>query len=248
MLSSIVIPAFQKVDLLHECLERFHNQTCTDFEVVVVSDGCAEVEKFITDYDAPFELRSYNTNYEGFGVAVACNRGIYEAKGEQIIIIGPDCLVTPQFIKSYQNNFDYNTLLLGNIHCVELDEIGCIDYVCMTEYREIFNSLDLESKEFGLDYAWLTFSGNMSFSKLAALEIGGFDVSNFLNQGGSDTDFGRRHALQFGKIRFIHNPVYHVGLMSNISSKIRKTSIWNRTRLGELSNRKDAIVTFVWEV
>jgi len=232
-------------------LERLHNQTCTDFEVVVVSDGCAEVEKFITDYDAPFELRSYNTNYEGFGVALSCNLGIYEAKGEQIIIIGPDCLVHPEFVKLHQKYFDYGLLLVGDIISVELDDFGC-EEVIMPEIRDIFYHKDehteLESLEFGLGIEYLVFSGNISFPKSDAYRIGGFDVRNFLGQGGSDTDFARRWLLYYGRLKFIRNSVNHVGIMSNIYGSVRSKSEWPRDRLGELSNRKDAIVTFVWEV
>jgi len=249
MISSVVIPAYQKVDLLKECLERFENQTVDTFEVVVVSDGCEEVNSFLTSYNAKFSLQHFDTGYDGFGVALACNKGIYEANGEQIIIIGPDCLVTPTFIEQHQKYFELGLLVLGSLPCVELDELGCIDYVCMQEQRDVFHIYsNLEQLEFGLEYAWLTFSGNMSFAKKDALTIGGFDVDNFLGVGGSDTDFGRRFTLQFSRIKFIHNPAYHVGIMSNITSKVRSTSNWNRTKLGELSNRKDAIVIFTWRL
>jgi len=249
MLSSVVIPAYQKVDLLRECLERFETQTVSNFEVVVVSDGCNEVVSFLDSYEAKFPLRYFNTNYRGFGVALAKNRGIYEAEGEQIIIIGPDCLVNPNFVESHQYFFDNGLLVLGSIPCVEIDELGCIDYVCMQEQRDVFHIYDdLEQLEFDLDYAWLTFSGNMSFAKEDALIIGGFDVENFLGVGGSDTDFGRRFVLHFSRLKFIQNPVYHVGLMSNVTSQIRSTSNWNRDKLAELSNRLDSVVQFIKEI
>ena len=249
MISSVVIPAYQKVDLLKECLERFETQTVKDFEVVVVSDGCEEVNSFLKSYEAKFSLHYFDTGYDGFGVALACNKGIYEANGEQIIIIGPDCLVTPTFIEQHQKYFELGLLVLGSLPCVELDELGCIDYVCMQEQRDVFHIYsNLEQLEFGLEYAWLTFSGNMSFAKEDALTIGGFDVDNFLGVGGSDTDFGRRFTLQFSHIKFIHNPAYHVGIMSNINSKVRSTSNWNRTKLGELSNRVDIKVRFIREL
>ena len=249
MLSSVVIPAYQKVDLLRECLERFETQTVSTFEVVVVSDGCGDVVSFLDSYKAKFPLRYFNTNYEGFGVALAKNKGIYEAKGEQIIIIGPDCLVTPTFIELHQKYFERGLLVLGSLPCVELDELGCIDYVCMQEQRDVFHIYEnLEQLEFDLDYAWLTFSGNMSFAKQDALTIGGFDVETFLGVGGSDTDFGRRFALQFSRLKFIHNPAYHVGIMSNVTSRVRSNSNWNRDKLAELSNRNDAIVTFKWRL
>ena len=87
-------------------------------------------------------------------------------------------------------------------------KLGCIDYVCMQEQRDVFHIYDdLEQLEFDLDYAWSTFSGNMSFAKEDALIIGGFDVENFLGVGGSDTGFGRRFALHFSRLKFIRNPV-----------------------------------------
>ena len=249
MLSSVVIPAYRKVDLLRECLERFENQTVSNFEVVVVSDGCDEVISFLDSYESTFSLSYFNTNYEGFGVALARNLGIYHARGEQIISIDPDCLVHPTFVENHQRFFNQGLLVLGSIPCVELDELGCIDYVCMQEQRDVFHIYEnLEQLEFDLDYAWLTFSGNMSFAKEDAMTIGGFDVGNFLGVGGSDTDFGRRFALQFSRLKFIQNPAYHVGIMSNVISRVRSNSNWNRDKLGELSNRNDAIVPFTWRI
>ena len=250
MLSSVVIPAYQKVDLLRECLERFENQTVDDFEVIVVSDGCEEVF-FLDSYEANFPLSYFNTNYRGFGVALAKNRGIYEAKGEQIIIIGPDCLVTSNFIESHQLYFEQGLLVAGDIVTVELDDFDC-EEVIMGEMREVFRTHfepdGLEAVEFGLGTEHLVFSGNISFSKADAYRLGGFDVSNFLDQGGCDTDFARRWLLYYGRLKFIRNPVSHVGIMSNVYGSRRSKSEWPRDKLTELSNRLAPVVTFIKEV
>lgn len=250
MFTSVVIPAYQKVDLLAECLDRLESQTSRSFEVLVVSDGCGDVVSFVSGYRSSYPLSVYNTGYEGFGVALAKNMGIHHAIGEQIIILGPDCLVESDFVALHQSFYEPGLLVLGTLPSVELDEIGCIDYVCMDEQRDIFYSYaNLEDLEFGLDFSHLTFSGNMSFSRADALSIGGFDVGNFLGEGGSDTDFGRRHALKFGRIKFIRNPAFHVGLMSNVEgSKYRTTQDWSRDILSELVNRPDAVVDFIWSV
>ena len=251
MISSVVIPAFQKVDLLEECLERFETQTVDDFEVVVVSDGCDEVIAFLNAYDAKFSLRYFNTNYCGFGVALAKNRGIYEAKGEQIIIIGPDCLVMPTFIELHQQYFEQGLLVAGDIVTVELDDFDC-EEVIMPEMREVFRTRfepdGLEAMEFGLGTEHLVFSGNLSFAKSDAYRLGGFDVANFLDQGGCDTDFARRWLLYYGRLKFIRNPVGHVGIMSNVYGSVRSKSEWPRDRLTELSNRLAPVVPFIKEV
>ena len=251
MLSSVVIPAYQKVDLLRECLERFETQTVSTFEVVVVSDGCGDVVSFLDSYEAKFPLRYFNTNYEGFGVALAKNRGIYEAKGEQIIIIGPDCLVTPTFIELHQQYFEQGLLIAGDIVTVELDDFDC-EEVIMGEMREVFRTRfepdGLEAVEFGLGTEHLVFSGNISFAKSDAYRLGGFDVVNFLDQGGCDTDFARRWLLYYGRLKFIRNSVSHVGIMSNIYGSVRSKSEWPRDRLAELSNRLAPVVPFIKEV
>jgi glycosyltransferase involved in cell wall biosynthesis len=251
MISSVVIPAFKKVDLLRECLERFEQQTVDDFEVVVVSDGCDEVIAFLDTHDAKFSLRYFNTNYCGFGVALAKNLGIYEAKGEQIIIIGPDCLVAPTFIELHQQYFELGLLVAGDIVTVEIDDFGC-EEVIMPEMREVFMTRfepnGLEAMEFGLGTEHLVFSGNISFSKADAYRIGGFDVANFLDQGGCDTDFARRWLLYYGRLKFIRNPVGHVGIMSNVYGSVRSKSEWSRDRLAELSNRLAPVVPFIKEV
>jgi glycosyltransferase involved in cell wall biosynthesis len=251
MISSVVIPAYKKVDLLRECLERFETQTVKDFEVVVVSDGCEEVNSFLTSYKAKFSLQYFDTGYDGFGVALACNKGIYEANGEQIIIIGPDCLVTPTFIELHQQYFEQGLLIAGDIVTVELDDFDC-EEVIMGEMREVFRTRfepdGLEAVEFGLGTEHLVFSGNISFAKSDAYRLGGFDVVNFLDQGGCDTDFARRWLLYYGRLKFIRNSVGHVGIMSNVYGSVRSKSEWSRDRLAELSNRLAPVVPFIKEV
>lgn len=250
MFSSVVIPAYQNVDLLRECLERFESQTVSNFEVVVVSDGCDDVVSFLESYESTFSLRYFNTNYEGFGVALARNLGIYHAQGEQIISVDPDCMVESDFVFNHQKYYESGLLLVGSTISVQLDEIGCIDYVCMAEQRDVFFRYEnLEELEFGIDFAIMAYSNNFSFSKQDAMLIGGFDVANFLDQGGSDTDFARRFLLQFDRLKFIRNPVYHVGIMSNIFNSNHEGVVnWPRNKLAELSNRLAPIVPFIKEV
>ena len=94
MLVSVVIPLYNKEANIAATLQSVMQQTCRDFEVVVVDDGSTDdshtvVETFIrehTDNHVPFRLiRKPNG-----GVCSARNRGIREAMGEYIALLDAD--------------------------------------------------------------------------------------------------------------------------------------------------------------
>lgn len=100
-LCSIVVPAYNRADLIAETLKSLINQTYRPLEIVVVddasTDNTVEVVESMQDYakDHGVDLHLFLLPENG-GVAVALNEGIRKANGAYIGLTGSDDLWKPQ--------------------------------------------------------------------------------------------------------------------------------------------------------
>ena len=98
---SIIIPAYNRADLLRETLASCLVQTYRNSEVVVVDDGSEEsiaqvVELVCLDFDVPSVVRYIRQ--PRLGGNAARNRGLREAMGEWIQFLDSDDLLHPDKI------------------------------------------------------------------------------------------------------------------------------------------------------
>lgn len=95
--ASVVIPAFNRADLLQPVLEAFAgHQAKQSFEVVVVDDGS----------EVPVKLNGLGGNFRLFrqenrGRAAAVNAGIDRARGEVVIVCDSDIVPTKGFVDEH---------------------------------------------------------------------------------------------------------------------------------------------------
>lgn len=88
-LVSVVIPAYNRPEMLQEALENVLEQTYETFEVIVVDDGSpTSLEPVVADVDD--ERINYTRFDENQGANVARNEGIRQASGEYIAFLDDD--------------------------------------------------------------------------------------------------------------------------------------------------------------
>ncbi len=86
---SVVIPCYNHGEYIDEAVESVLNQTCRDFEIIIVNDGS-------TDEGTNLKLRAYDRprtrvmHTRNMGLPSARNNGIREAKGEFILPLDAD--------------------------------------------------------------------------------------------------------------------------------------------------------------
>ena len=97
---SVVIPLYNKEHYIEATIKSVLNQTCQDFEVLVVDDGSS---------DNSLELaRKYECDkvrviaQENQGVSVARNTGILNARGEYIAFLDADDEWRPEYLATIQ--------------------------------------------------------------------------------------------------------------------------------------------------
>lgn len=94
---SIVIVAYNSLKFLPKCLDSIFNQTCSDFEAIVIDnqsfDGSLEFVK--KNYPEVKTLRNVNN----LGLCRANNQGIKMAQGEYVLIMNPDVILEKDFLE-----------------------------------------------------------------------------------------------------------------------------------------------------
>lgn len=88
--ASVVIPTFERMDVLPEVLAALASQRdAPDFEVVVIDDGSRDdTADFLAAYRGPLEL--HVLRQENRGPAAARNAGVAAARGELLAFLGDD--------------------------------------------------------------------------------------------------------------------------------------------------------------
>ncbi len=95
---SVVIPTWQRPDLLRDTLHSIVRQTYRNFEVIVVSDGeDATLHSLASELEPGYPLRWF-FNPNNMGQAGARNTGAREASGEILLFLDDDVEADPELI------------------------------------------------------------------------------------------------------------------------------------------------------
>jgi glycosyltransferase involved in cell wall biosynthesis len=94
---SVVIPTFNRGDLVVGAIESVLSQTYQDYEVIVIDDGSTDNTR---DRLRPYLERIQYIHQENHGASAAQNRGIQRAVGEWISILASDDTWLPTKLES----------------------------------------------------------------------------------------------------------------------------------------------------
>jgi len=101
---SIIIPVFNKFEYTFACLQSILNETDGEYEVIVVDDGSSDLTLQIGDYVSGIRLVR---NEENLGFIGSCNAGAGAARGEYLLFLNNDTVVTPGWLDSLLQCFDH---------------------------------------------------------------------------------------------------------------------------------------------
>jgi glycosyltransferase involved in cell wall biosynthesis len=99
---SVVIPTYNRADLVVEAVEGSVRQTHSPVEVIVVDDGSTDATARVL---APFGDRIRYVRQENRGLAGARNRGILESRGEFLAFLDSDDACLPQWLERVVETF-----------------------------------------------------------------------------------------------------------------------------------------------
>ncbi len=147
MLFSVIVPIYNVERYLRKCVESMLNQTCRDFELILVDDGSADGCPMMCDAFANTETRIRVIHKPNGGLVSARQEGVKVAKGEYCVCVDGDDWVEPlylekikQIIERYRPDIVYCGYYVGN----EQDKS---EHASM-EFNGYFDRSNIESRLF----------------------------------------------------------------------------------------------------
>lgn len=93
----VQIVTWNSIRYIGDCLESLERQDFTDFSVVVVDNASSDgTINYIREH---FPTVTVLQNFKNTGFAKANNQGIAWAKGEYVLVLNPDVIVEPDFLR-----------------------------------------------------------------------------------------------------------------------------------------------------
>lgn len=187
---SIVIPLYNKAQSIANTIACIQNQTCQDFEIVVIegwsTDGSLEIIKELAEKDNRIHVFMQKNRK---GVTPARNESIEEAKCEHIVFMDADDYWEPTYLETMVKLInDFPDARIWGMHHGEIDASGKHDArpIMPDGFRGVIENPWI----LGSPY-WTSAT---AVSKSAVEKIGGFDNRIIF---GEDIDLWYRLMLEF---------------------------------------------------
>ena len=187
MFFSVVIPTYNRKPILEKCLKALEAQSLndnvvTDYEIVLVDDGSTDgTLEWLSTHNSDFtHVRTFEQAH--MGPAAARNLGVEKAKGDIIIFIDSDLVVTEVFLQAHADALTEGQKKLGSDR--------------FFTYGAVINTANFEnptSEPYKLtDYSAAFFAtGNVAIPKHWLEKAGLFDTG-FQLYGWEDLELGVR--------------------------------------------------------
>ncbi|HKD84625.1 MAG TPA: glycosyltransferase [Terriglobales bacterium] len=182
---SVVIPTYNRNDLLLRNLNALTLQTFPDFEVVVVDQSDPPVT-IPDEYKRKLEIRYVYSNERG--PALARNKGIQEATGLVVAFTDDDCIPQPDWLEKAARYFD-EAPRAGLEGCIRTDDVD----------PELFRTVTNVGFE---GFGFMT--ANMFYRRDLLSRVQGFDEC--FKDFREDTDLAWR-IIEFGEIPYARDVV-----------------------------------------
>lgn len=187
MFFSVIIPTYNRKPILEKCLRALENQHFTDekirgYEIVLVDDGSDDgTLEWLSENKSEFpHVISFAQTH--LGPAAARNYGIKEAKGDYIIFIDSDLVVTENFLQAHGNALIAGEKKIGSDR---LFTYGWVINTCNFDNptAEAYKLTDFSAAYFA--------TGNVAIAR-KWLEVAGLFDTGFQLYGWEDLELGVR--------------------------------------------------------
>lgn len=202
MFFSVVIPTYNRKPILEKCLRALEHQdddhAIAGYEVIVVDDGSTDGTVLWLKAQAKEfpHVRLFSQSHQG--PAAARNLGVERAKGDFIVFIDSDLVVTDSFLRAHAN-----ALVKGGEESNRVFTYGRVINTCNFDFptSESYKLTDFSAAFFA--------TGNVAIARHWLIEAGLFDTC-FKQYGWEDLELGvRLKKLGFSLIKCPDAVGYH---------------------------------------
>ncbi len=211
---SVIIPTYNRNDLLKNCLQSFENINYPkkDFEVIVVDDGSIDgTEEFMINNKNKFDFNLVSIRQKNKGPAAARNLGIAKSQGELIAFTDDDCVVEKDWLDEYVRSFD--EVHIGGVGGATKHNMRGV----FCEFMDFYKVMDpmVENSE-----VLYLITANACYRRDAILAVNGFE-EKIRNPGGEDPDLSMKIKEKGYKLLFNPNCVVYHFHKNNLKSFYR---------------------------
>ncbi len=212
---SIVVPVYNNLSMTNDCLKALYDNT-DNYQLIVVDNGSSPA---FASPDYMFEDKTGNgigsikviRNETNLGFPVAVNQGIKAAKGEGIILLNNDCIVSQGWATKLLTHLDsYSIVGPVTNYSAGLQQVTIPVYQDEQEFNREAEKWAVAHAGESQEVKWVI-GFCMAFRKSLWEEIGPFD-ENIWPCSGEEVDFAMRarkvgHKIGIAKDVYVH----HVG-------------------------------------
>jgi glycosyltransferase involved in cell wall biosynthesis len=175
---SVVVPTYQRAELLDRCLRALAASDLPGFEVVVVDDGSTDGTGEVLRRHADRLPLTALVQPRNAGPAAARNRGVAAARADLVLFVDDDVVVTPSLLSAH---VALHAAAADPLLCV----LGRVDWHPDLRVTPFMRWLDGSGLQFAYD-TWLRegpvdppyaafYTANLSLRRDLLLAAGGFD-------------------------------------------------------------------------
>jgi GT2 family glycosyltransferase len=245
---SIIVPVYNNLEMTKECLKAIGKNTLPEYEVIIIDNGSLPSITGTTgggfykptSFSLPWNLLIRNEENKGFPVAV--NQGIVAAKGDTIVLLNNDVIVTPYAINRLVAMLDNGYDIVGSMtnYCAGVQQITIPSYNNQTELDRQADLFFVKNAGKSIEVNWVI-GFFMAFKKSLYDAVGPFDESLWPCSG-EELDFCL-HARSMKKKIGIAQDVYVHHFGSQTFTEMQKNGQLNYQ---EICRRNDTHIQNKW--
>lgn len=213
---SVIIPTFNRNEILRKTLASLRIQTFRNFEVLICDDGGTEkADKIVNEFNSYFSAKYYwQKDKGGWCPAVARNMGWKKSKGDYLLFLDCDIILPPKSIEimynwlSQTNNKKefFHVTPKGRIHVRDNlpEKLILKDFDRVKEYS-------VKGKDANIPKGNVSISTTGMFYKKIVDKMGGFDEILFTGLMYEDIELGARlYGFLNNRRKLLPFFVYHI--------------------------------------
>jgi len=199
---SIIIPTFNRQEIVFNTIQYLSNQTNSNFEVIII-DQTDGFKRELNDFKSEnFNYRYFNINE--IGLPNARNYGADKALGDILIFLDDDSIPDINIVENYKKLFQSlgsKVLIGGRVIEKGTDILKERNNICggwITWYGKTLKNFDTDNSG---ECEWAP-GGNFALSKKLFFQVGGFDTNFIGNALLEDGDFGYAVKKSGGRVYY----------------------------------------------
>lgn len=196
-LFDVIIPTYNNLEELHQCLSGFAKQTRKDFKLWICVDGSTDgTQDWLRTAEFPFEWEMLAHPDNGnHGRAATRNLAVKKIGAPYVVMIDSDLVPSPYFLQNHLEIVQSGNISLGHVAYTDYENVW-------THYIASRGKAKFRHKQ-SIGFQYLD-SNTVAMPSGYLTSIGGFDA-NFKVYGGEDVLLGYCIHRKYPHLKFIYN-------------------------------------------